>query len=687
MKISGCLALVGGIFFAINSLGLASETPSNFAQVLNHTGPTPPPFDTDPTDFDIFLNLLYAADLTPLLNHTLTNGLTLFVPNDEAIGLTLYHVLGQYPTSEWATFEILQMYLQSHTQNATAYLRYLLAYHIVEATISIDMLRRLTAFSAMNGEIIRVNTSIVTPLAALIDNEPAIPDPRVIPGSVDFSSSAGMVHVIDGVMFPHALISDPNLNTSVPDLFPSFVEILPTSEPEVASPGVQVTMEMSPEISDFPEEIPSREPLISWSYGYKSQDPSETPTPSASQLIVSVPTYPSMPSYSPLVTSTAASSLHTYKSHHPMHSGYSSTSTSPKAFDSISPSPPSPSPTYFKEDGSISPSLSPPDTDEYSGWSTSAIPSSHESMVPWSASFSPTMESSNYPWPSSLVYSPEETEESEPTPDQASPEFTAFLSPSLEIESNEAGTSREPQVDMSPSQVISAIASPSLEESPFVAKMTNSPQYDREVQRSQKSRFFRKTRLATEHACFPANAMVHLENGTMIEMEKLSAGTHIHVSQTTLSPVYMFTHRRKNIRYAFAELRTVDGHVLTVSMGHYIYANNLLVAAGDVKIGDTLRTLDGDSPISDIRVVMKKGLFSPHTVHGDLVINRVVVSSYTTTLPPQVFHHLLAPVRWAVQRGWAVEPFGSVLYDGIPSVRDFILRSHKQKARIEEASS
>lgn len=684
--LSGFFVLFGGIFFAISGLGLASETPSNFAQVLNHTGSTPPPFDADPTDFDIFLNLLYVADLTPLLNHTLSNGLTLFVPNDEAIGLTLYHVLGQYPTSEWATFEILQMYLQSHTQNATAYLRYLLAYHIVEATMSIDMLRRMTVFRAINGEIIRVNTSIVTPLAALIDNEPAIPDPRVIPGRVDLSSSAGMVHVIDGVMFPHALISDPNLNTTVPDLYPYFMEILPTSEPEVASPGVQVTMEMSPEISNFPEEIPSKEPLISWSYGYKSQNPSESPSPSASQLIVSVPTYPSMPSYSPLVTSTPASSLYPYKSHHSMHSGYPSTSTSPKAFDSVSMSPPSPSPTHFIEYSSVSPSLSPSVTDEYNGWTVSAVPS-QESMASWSTSFSPTMESSNYPWPSSLAYSPEETEGSTPAPDQASPEFSAFLSPSLEFESNEAETSTEPQVDVSPSQVISAIASPSLEESPFVTKMTNSPQYDREVRRSRKSKFFRKTRLATEHACFPANAVVHLENGTMIEMETLSAGTHIHVSKTTLSPVYMFTHRRKDIRYAFAELRTVDGHVLTVSMGHYIYANNLLVAAGDVKIGDMLRTLDGDSPISDIRVVMRKGLFSPHTIHGDLVINRVVVSSYTTTLPPQVFHRLLAPVRWVVQCGWAVEPLGSVLYDGIPSARDFILRSLGQKSRIEEASS
>lgn len=166
--------------------------------------------------------------------------------------------------------------------------------------------------------------------------------------------------------------------------------------------------------------------------------------------------------------------------------------------------------------------------------------------------------------------------------------------------------------------------------------------------------------------CFPASAVVHTVNGNDISIRNLMAGDAVRVSAISdeLSQVYLFTHKIENGLYEFLRISTSGGHSITLTANHYIYANGKLKAASLVGIGDKLQTIDGNATVVTIEQVKDYGLFAPHTVHGDIVINRVVTSTYTQAVHPRLAHTILAPVRFLVRAGIFVEPFGSLLYRG-----------------------
>lgn len=86
---------------------------------------------------------------------------------------------------------------------------------------------------------------------------------------------------------------------------------------------------------------------------------------------------------------------------------------------------------------------------------------------------------------------------------------------------------------------------------------------------------------------------------------------------------------------------------LTLSSGHYLYVNDgRLVQAGLVKVGDFLETADGTpAVITGKTVVHAIGLYNPHTLHGDILVNGFRTTTYTNALSPLLAHALLAPVR------------------------------------------
>jgi hypothetical protein len=100
----------------------------------------------------------------------------------------------------------------------------------------------------------------------------------------------------------------------------------------------------------------------------------------------------------------------------------------------------------------------------------------------------------------------------------------------------------------------------------------------------------------------------------------------------------------------FVEIRlTAEDNTLVLTEGHFLYANGTLVAAEKVQMGDTVVTEGGTTAVVTVvtRGVKGKGLYNPNTVHGDIVVEGVVVSTYTTSLSPAVAHALLWPMRTA----------------------------------------
>jgi hypothetical protein len=151
--------------------------------------------------------------------------------------------------------------------------------------------------------------------------------------------------------------------------------------------------------------------------------------------------------------------------------------------------------------------------------------------------------------------------------------------------------------------------------------------------------------------CFPGSASVTLPGGVEKPMASLAVGDLVQVAPGEFSPVFMFTHKMGGVEHRFVELTTDSGAKLALTAGHYIYASGCLVAAEAVNVGDVLELADGStSPVTSVATRVAEGLYNPQTVHGDIVVDGVRASTYTTAVAPGFAHAALSPLRAVYER-------------------------------------
>jgi hypothetical protein len=155
-----------------------------------------------------------------------------------------------------------------------------------------------------------------------------------------------------------------------------------------------------------------------------------------------------------------------------------------------------------------------------------------------------------------------------------------------------------------------------------------------------------------DKVCFPANATVQLSSGAHKTMAELQVGDKVLVGRGEFSEVYMFSHRMTaaEVQSEFVSIAAsgADGvaQKIELTSNHYLYVNGQLSAAGIVKVGDKLTLGAGAQvEVTSVSRVWGKGLYNPHTMHGDIVVNGILTSTYTTTVHPTLAHAALWPVR------------------------------------------
>lgn len=148
--------------------------------------------------------------------------------------------------------------------------------------------------------------------------------------------------------------------------------------------------------------------------------------------------------------------------------------------------------------------------------------------------------------------------------------------------------------------------------------------------------------------CFPADASVVLSNGSTKKMNELEIGDNVKVGENQFSKVYTFTHRDHDIMAKFVQIHLRNGNILELSHAHYLYVNeesNIipahLVRSGDLLIGDYGQKL----VVAKTMDITKRGLFNPHTVTGDIIVNGIKTTTYTEAVQVSAAHSLLAPIR------------------------------------------
>lgn len=151
----------------------------------------------------------------------------------------------------------------------------------------------------------------------------------------------------------------------------------------------------------------------------------------------------------------------------------------------------------------------------------------------------------------------------------------------------------------------------------------------------------------TSSLCFPSSAKVNLESGDVRRMDEVSVGDRVRVAADEYSEVYMWTHKSNSKpTFNYVQLRTAAGYNVTMTRGHYVYANDLAVPAKEVRVGDRLRLADGRSSlVTATERVRARGYYNPQTLHGDIVVDGIVATTYTTTVEPKYAHALLSPIR------------------------------------------
>jgi len=144
--------------------------------------------------------------------------------------------------------------------------------------------------------------------------------------------------------------------------------------------------------------------------------------------------------------------------------------------------------------------------------------------------------------------------------------------------------------------------------------------------------------------CFPAHASVKLMDGSYREMEKLQIGDRVLVDAAAqkFSTVFSFTHRDPHVKSDFVQISLKDGRALRLSPGHMVYSSD-----GELRMASVLKKGDilDKSSIVETRRTMDIGLYNPQTLHGDIVVNDVRVSTYTSAVAPKAAHALLSPLR------------------------------------------
>lgn len=155
-------------------------------------------------------------------------------------------------------------------------------------------------------------------------------------------------------------------------------------------------------------------------------------------------------------------------------------------------------------------------------------------------------------------------------------------------------------------------------------------------------------------SCFPAEASVQRADGSALAMSRLTLHDRIAIGRSAHSEVFFFGHRDQHTSANFLAIaHSGPQRVLTISPGHYLYVNGRLATARTARKGDFLHAGTGEElTVRSVRAVSARGLFAPATLHGDLVVDGVLVSSYTDALHPRLAHWLLHPLRLLHRTGW-----------------------------------
>jgi uncharacterized surface protein with fasciclin (FAS1) repeats len=156
-------------------------------------------FDNNPHDFDLLLNAVLAANLAGALDDS-DSTLTVFAPNDAAF-IKLANDLGYQGSDEAGAFSAIATALTDlGGGELVPILTNVLLYHVAPEALTVkDLIDADSINTLLEGASFSPNG------LSLVDNAPALTDPRLRTRSSNILTSNGRIHTIDRVLIPVAI--------------------------------------------------------------------------------------------------------------------------------------------------------------------------------------------------------------------------------------------------------------------------------------------------------------------------------------------------------------------------------------------------------------------------------------------------------------------------------------------------
>lgn len=157
---------------------------------------------------------------------------------------------------------------------------------------------------------------------------------------------------------------------------------------------------------------------------------------------------------------------------------------------------------------------------------------------------------------------------------------------------------------------------------------------------------------------------MELRDGRVKRMDNVDVGDFVHVGLGEFSEVFMFTHRSEKHAGEFVTLQTKAGK-LSVTRGHFVHSSQGVIAVETLEVGDAVVLADGAFVrVNEISTEIRRGLYNPQTLHGDVVVNGFLATTYTVAMKPRAAQSLLVPLRalYRVCGRWCGAQLGTVLF-------------------------
>ena len=102
------------------------------------------------------------------------------------------------------------------------------------------------------------------------------------------------------------------------------------------------------------------------------------------------------------------------------------------------------------------------------------------------------------------------------------------------------------------------------------------------------------------------------------------------------------------------QIKLHSGNEITLSPGHHVLTVEKEVSAHELRWGMKIQCTNGREIVKTTNVVKQTGLYNPHTLYGAIIVDGIILSTYTRHLQYFAANALLSPCSMLRKSGFSL---------------------------------